>query len=393
MRILAGQEFPSAGSVAVLGASPIENDAVLRRMVFVREDQGYPDFKVRHALRAASWFYPNWSAELAEALLADFDLPPDRAIKKLSRGMRSALGIVIGLAARAEVTLFDEPYAGLDAVARQLFYDRLLADYAEHPRTVLLSTHLIDEAADLLERVVMIDRGRVVLDAAADDVRGSATTVSGPAIAVDGVHRRARRSGTGAGSPRRSRWWWSGRWTTPTAPGPGRCTSPGAAVAAAGHGPRRRPARDTTRWKGQAHETLVNVARYHLVRPVQLPALPWAILAFVFVVNLVIVRQPATGRWPHTQVPTGGLAAIFLFFLIVGVLSHRPVAAVRARPRREPPLLLPRDRAARRHPRRRLRAGPRRAAGHRAGHRRLGRAPALLPGAVHPAPGRGTSPG
>ena len=98
--------------------------------------------------------------------------------------MRSALGIVIGLAARAEVTLFDEPYAGLDAVARQLFYDRLLADYAEHPRTVLLSTHLIDEAAGLLERVVVIDRGRIVLNAAADDLRGAATSVSGPAIAV-----------------------------------------------------------------------------------------------------------------------------------------------------------------------------------------------------------------
>ena len=70
------------------------------------------------------------------------------------------LGIVIGLAARAEVTLFDEPYAGLDPVARQLFYDRLLADYAEHPRTVLLSTHLIDEAAGLLERVVVINAGR-----------------------------------------------------------------------------------------------------------------------------------------------------------------------------------------------------------------------------------------
>ena len=87
--------------------------------------------------------------------------------------MRSALGIVVGLAARAEVTLFDEPYAGLDAVSRQLFYDRLLADYAEHPRTVVLSTHLIDEAADLLERVVVLDHGRVVLDADADDVHGS----------------------------------------------------------------------------------------------------------------------------------------------------------------------------------------------------------------------------
>ena len=98
--------------------------------------------------------------------------------------MRSAVGIVIGLASRAELTLFDEPYAGLDSVARQLFYDRLLADLAEWPRTVLLSTHLIDEVADLLEHVVMLDRGRVVLDAPADDLRGTAVTVSGPAATV-----------------------------------------------------------------------------------------------------------------------------------------------------------------------------------------------------------------
>ncbi|WP_261570532.1 ABC transporter ATP-binding protein [Frankia gtarii] len=185
LRIVAAQEFPSAGEVRVLGASPSENDAVLRRMVLVREDQTYPDIKVKHVLRAASWFHPNWSDELADTLLGAFDLPAGRAVKKLSRGMRSAVGIVVGLAARAEVTLFDEPYAGLDAVARQIFYDYLLADYAEHPRTILLSTHLINEVADLLERVVMIDRGRVVLDADADTVRGAATAVSGPAPAVE----------------------------------------------------------------------------------------------------------------------------------------------------------------------------------------------------------------
>jgi ABC-2 type transport system ATP-binding protein len=185
LRVLAGQEFPSSGSVRVLGGPPAENDHVLRRMTFVREDQDYPDIKVRHALRAASWFYPNWDADLADSLLADFDLPSGKAVKKLSRGMRSALGIVIGLAARAEVTLFDEPYAGLDAVARQVFYDRLLADYAECPRTIVLSTHLIDEAAALFESVVVIDRGRVVLEAAADGLRGIATTVSGPVLAVD----------------------------------------------------------------------------------------------------------------------------------------------------------------------------------------------------------------
>jgi len=185
MRVVTAQEFATGGTVRVFGENPVENDGVLRRMVFVREDQQFPDFKVRHAVQAASWFYPNWNAEFADSLLTDFDLPGNRAIKKLSRGMRSALSIVIGLAARAELTLLDEPYAGLDAGARQLFYDRLLADYTAHPRTVLLSTHLIDEIADLLEHVIMLDNGRIMLDAATDDVRGSAATVSGPATAVE----------------------------------------------------------------------------------------------------------------------------------------------------------------------------------------------------------------
>jgi ABC-2 type transport system ATP-binding protein len=198
MRIIAAQEFASSGTVHVFGEDPTENDAVLRRMVFVREDQVYPDYKVGQLVEVASWFFPNWNDELAQSLLDDFELPGNRSIKKLSRGMRSAVGIVIGLAARAELTMLDEPYAGLDAVSRQLFYDRLLADYVEHPRTLLLSTHLIDEVADLLEHVVMIDHGRIALDAAAEDVRGRAATVSGPSGAVDEfvfgrqiLHRRA----------------------------------------------------------------------------------------------------------------------------------------------------------------------------------------------------------
>jgi ABC-2 type transport system ATP-binding protein len=187
MRILAGQEFPSSGSVRVLGAPPAENEDVLRRLVLVREDQVYPDVRVGQAVRAASWFYPNWDSALAASLMDDFGLLATKAVLKLSRGQRSALGITIGLAARAEVTMFDEPYAGLDAVARQVFYDRLLADFAEFPRTVLLSTHLIDEAAALFEGVIVVDRGRVVLDAPADVLRGAATRVSGPCLAVDAL--------------------------------------------------------------------------------------------------------------------------------------------------------------------------------------------------------------
>jgi ABC-2 type transport system ATP-binding protein len=184
MRIVAAQEFKSSGSLRVFGEDPVENDEVLRRLILVREDQGYPDYKVRQIVRAASWFYPDWNEDLAQSLIDDFELPRNRSVKKLSRGMRSAVGIVIGLAARAELTMLDEPYAGLDAVARHLFYDRLLADYAEYPRTVLLSTHLIDEVADLLEHVVMIDHGRIAMDAPADDVRGHAATVSGSYPAV-----------------------------------------------------------------------------------------------------------------------------------------------------------------------------------------------------------------
>ena len=93
--------------------------------------------------------------------------------------MTSALGVTVGLASRAPLTLFDEPYLGLDAVARHLFYDRLLADYAEHPRTVVLSTHLIDEVGDLIEHGILIDKGRIVLAEDADTLRQGALVVSG----------------------------------------------------------------------------------------------------------------------------------------------------------------------------------------------------------------------
>ncbi|MFX3723005.1 ABC transporter ATP-binding protein, partial [Streptococcus suis] len=79
----------------------------------------------------------------------------------------------------------DEPYLGLDAVARQIFYDRLLEDYAEHPRTVILSSHLIDEVSNLIERVLLIDRGRILMDESTDAVRDLAATIVGDTAAVD----------------------------------------------------------------------------------------------------------------------------------------------------------------------------------------------------------------
>jgi ABC-2 type transport system ATP-binding protein len=181
MQLLTGHRVPTSGAIEVFGERPYENEPVLSRICFIKEGQRFPDhFRVRDALHAAALVYPEWDADLAQSLVQDFDLPAKRPIKKLSRGMTSAVGIIIGLASRAPLTLFDEPYLGLDAVARQLFYDRLLADYAENPRTVVLSTHLIEEIASLLERVLLIDRGKVLLDADAESLRGTALTVTGP---------------------------------------------------------------------------------------------------------------------------------------------------------------------------------------------------------------------
>jgi ABC-2 type transport system ATP-binding protein len=185
MSLLTGQEFADAGRIEVFGQSPVENAGVLERICFIKESQKYPDdFRVKHVLRTAPWFFPNWDQEFADRLVRDFRLPLDGRLKKISRGQFSAVGVVVGLASRAPLTFFDEPYLGLDAVARQLFYDRLLEDYAEHPRTVVLSTHLIDEVSDLLEHVLVIDEGRILVDSPSDELRGSATTVVGGRDAV-----------------------------------------------------------------------------------------------------------------------------------------------------------------------------------------------------------------
>ncbi|MFB7882850.1 ABC transporter ATP-binding protein [Microbacterium sp. NPDC056057] len=186
MSILTAQNFATSGDVRVFGMQPYENVKVLSRMCFVRESQKYPDDALpKHAFGAAKLFFPNWDDELAAQLIDDFQLPQKTRIKKMSRGQLSAVGVIIGIASRADITFFDEPYLGLDAVARQIFYDRLLEDYTEHPRTVILSSHLIDEVSNLIERVLVIDQGRIVMDEATDAVRDRAANIVGDVSAVD----------------------------------------------------------------------------------------------------------------------------------------------------------------------------------------------------------------
>ncbi|QIM15704.1 ABC transporter ATP-binding protein [Leucobacter insecticola] len=186
MSLVTAQDQPSSGTVHVDGQAPFERAEIIEQMCFIRDNQRYPDdYKLKHAIRAARIFYPNWDQAVADRLIEAFRIPSKPVVKKFSRGQLSALGIVLGLASRSPITFFDEPYLGLDATARAIFYDELLRDYAEHPRTIILSTHLIDEMDRLLERVIILEQGRVVRHDEVDTLRGGAFQVAGKAAALD----------------------------------------------------------------------------------------------------------------------------------------------------------------------------------------------------------------
>ena len=130
MKMITAQIFPTSGDLKVFGENPYENANVLSQICFIKESQQYPDhYSVLDVLEVSKSIFPNWDVDFSRSLIEDFNLPLKRRIKKLSRGMLSAVGIVIGLASRAPLTIFDEPYLGLDAVSRGLFYDRLMEDY------------------------------------------------------------------------------------------------------------------------------------------------------------------------------------------------------------------------------------------------------------------------
>jgi len=170
LRILTGQDLPTGGTARVFGGNPFDNPGVLRRVCLVPD---HPEFgalrTVKEALAVHAALYPGWDAEAAPRLLERFELKPKLRLKALSRGMQTALGLVIGLASGAPFTLFDEPSLGLDAVMRERFYD-LLVEYKSRPgadgqvRTFLISTHLIEEAARTLDWVVLIESGRFLAD-------------------------------------------------------------------------------------------------------------------------------------------------------------------------------------------------------------------------------------
>lgn len=187
LSLLAAFRKPTQGEITLNNEPLFENAAMTSQIALIREGGDVPDEdeKLSDVLRYAAWLRPNWDMDYAESLIERFAIPRKTNLGDMSRGQRSAVGVVLGLASRAPITMFDETYLGMDAPSRYLFYDLLLADYMEHPRMVILSTHLIEEVARLFEDVVIIDRGRLLLHRGTDDLLQEGVAITGPAAQVD----------------------------------------------------------------------------------------------------------------------------------------------------------------------------------------------------------------
>ncbi|WP_156575489.1 ATP-binding cassette domain-containing protein [Bacillus luti] len=186
LNLLAGQIISSSGSVSVFGESVFENSKAMQSICFVRvKEEAHLSYKVKEIFKMCSMFYKNWDGAYAEELANKFQLNMTEKYHKLSHGMQTVVGIIQGLASRAPITIFDEPTTGLDAAHRELFYCLLLEDYGEHPRTIILSTHLVEEVTHVIEDVIIIKEGRLVVQSSVEDLLQQGHIISGQKDKVD----------------------------------------------------------------------------------------------------------------------------------------------------------------------------------------------------------------
>lgn len=186
LSVIASYRKQTDGIVAVGGEAPFENARIMEQVCFIQESGHVTDSAyVRDVLKLAASCWPNWDAEYADKLVQLYNLPLKKRVTALSRGMKSALGITLGLASRAPVTIFDEAYLGLDAPSRYTFYEQLLNDYMENPRTFILSTHLIEEVGSLFEEVLILDQGRLIMHEETEALRSRGAAITGPNETVD----------------------------------------------------------------------------------------------------------------------------------------------------------------------------------------------------------------
>ena len=168
LSMMSNQASVTEGSVTLDGENVWENRKALDRICFSREltatkENGLAGYTVKNYLRIASCYYSLWDQPYAEKVLAVFGLNPKDKLGRMSKGMLSAVTIVVALASKCEFTFLDEPTSGLDIVAREQFYKLLLEEYTETGRTFVISTHIIEEAADIMEEVLILNQGKILL--------------------------------------------------------------------------------------------------------------------------------------------------------------------------------------------------------------------------------------
>ena len=190
LSILTSQNPATSGEVTFDGQPVWENPEVLRHLCFSRElspltGSNANSMKVKEYLRIAATFFPYWDKEMEKRLVEEFELDVKKKISKLSKGMLSMVTIVVALASKAEFTFLDEPVAGLDVVARERFYELLLEEFTETGRTFVVSTHIIEEAAEVLEEVIIVDHGKILLKENTQDLLDRSFHVSGHEDEVD----------------------------------------------------------------------------------------------------------------------------------------------------------------------------------------------------------------
>ncbi|MBM6649524.1 ABC transporter ATP-binding protein [Bacillus sp. RIT 809] len=186
LNLLAGQIISSSGSVSIFGENVFENSKAMQKICFVKvKEETHLSNKIKEIFELCNRFYKNWDQKYAEELAGKFQLNMKEKYHKLSHGMQTVVGIIQGLASRAPITIFDEPTTGLDAAHRELFYSLLLEDYGEYPRTIILSTHLVEEVIHVIEDVIIIKEGRLVVQSSVEDLLQQGHIISGRKDKVD----------------------------------------------------------------------------------------------------------------------------------------------------------------------------------------------------------------
>ena len=186
LNIINDRIFPSEGSITIDGENVIESDTATGKIYFMTEQDLYPQgLKVKELFKWTNEFYSNFDMDYALSLCNKFGLDTNKRFKALSTGYSSICKIIITLASGAEILIFDEPVLGLDANHRDLFYKELVANYIDEPKTIILSTHIIEEVSEILEKVIIIKDGKVLGDKEVDSLLNEAYIVSGASQDVD----------------------------------------------------------------------------------------------------------------------------------------------------------------------------------------------------------------